>query len=79
MKLTVSSRNALPDSAFALPGRRYPIHDANHARDALARVSQFGTAAEKATVRRKVAMRFPSMSKAKPVDNMARVLMSLGR
>ncbi|GBQ22072.1 hypothetical protein AA0472_0650 [Acetobacter estunensis NRIC 0472] len=40
-KLTAAERNALPDSAFALPGRRYPIPDATHARDALARASEF--------------------------------------
>ncbi|MCH4142639.1 hypothetical protein [Acetobacter peroxydans] len=39
-RLTTEERNALPDSAFALPGRRYPIHDAAHARDALARASE---------------------------------------
>ena len=39
-KLTTAERNALPDSAFALPGRRYPIPDATHARDALARASE---------------------------------------
>lgn len=38
-RLTEEERNALPDSAFALPGRRYPIPDAAHARDALARAS----------------------------------------
>lgn len=40
-RLTAAERNALPDSAFALPGRRYPIPDATHARDALARASEF--------------------------------------
>ncbi|MFT9399705.1 hypothetical protein [Acetobacter sp.] len=39
-KLTAADRDALPDSAFALPGRRYPIPDATHARDALARASE---------------------------------------
>ncbi|GAA4505229.1 hypothetical protein HLH36_02195 [Gluconacetobacter aggeris] len=38
-RLTEEERNALPDEAFALPGRRYPIHDAAHARDALTRAS----------------------------------------
>lgn len=38
-RLTEEERNALPDEAFALPGRRYPIPDAAHARDALARAS----------------------------------------
>ncbi|NHN84867.1 hypothetical protein GOB93_09465 [Acetobacter musti] len=40
-KLSTEERNALPDSAFALPGRRYPIPDKTHARDALARASEF--------------------------------------
>ena len=53
-KLTTASRNAIPTSKFALPGRRYPIEDAAHARNALARVSQHGSPAEKTTVRRKV-------------------------
>ncbi len=44
-KLTAASRNALPTSTFALPARRYPIEDANHARNALARVAQHGTPA----------------------------------
>ncbi|QBL94161.1 hypothetical protein KSAC_19550 [Komagataeibacter saccharivorans] len=39
-RLTAAERDALPDSAFALPGRRYPIPDAPHARDALARASE---------------------------------------
>jgi hypothetical protein len=33
--LTPSEREALPTSAFALPGRRFPINDANHGRIAL--------------------------------------------
>ena len=39
-RLTEEERNTLPDDAFALPGRRYPIPDAAHARDALARASE---------------------------------------
>ena len=39
-KLTPAERKALPDSAFALPGRRYPIHDATHARNAIARADE---------------------------------------
>ncbi|MBM9402099.1 hypothetical protein JUN65_10955 [Gluconacetobacter azotocaptans] len=38
-RLTEEERAALPDTDFALPGRRYPIPDAAHARDALARAS----------------------------------------
>lgn len=39
-KLTSDERKALPDSAFALPGRRYPIPDAAHARNAIARAEE---------------------------------------
>jgi hypothetical protein len=60
--LDASERAALKTSDFALPGERaYPIHDANHARDALARVSQYGTPEEKAKVRAAVAKRYPKM------------------
>ena len=38
--LTTKERNALPDSAFALPGRRYPIVDKDHAVAAKARAEQ---------------------------------------
>ncbi len=60
--LDTAERNALPDHAFALPGRRYPIHNAAHARAALARVHQFGTEHEQATVEMKVAKRYPGMN-----------------
>jgi hypothetical protein len=60
-KLTTASRKKIPTNEFALPGRRYPIEDEAHARNALSRVSQDGTAAEKATVRRKVHRLFPNL------------------
>ena len=60
-KLTAATRKKIPASEFALPGRRYPIEDEAHARNALARVSQDGTPAEKATVRRKVDRMFPGL------------------
>lgn len=60
-KLTTKARKAIPGGEFALPGRRYPIEDKNHARNALARVSQHGSSAEKATVRRRVKEAFPSI------------------
>lgn len=59
--LSTKQRNSLPSSSFALPGRRYPIPDASHARNALARVSQFGSSEEKAKVRAAVARRYPGM------------------
>jgi hypothetical protein len=61
-KLTSEKRNSLPSSTFALPDRRYPINDASHARNALARVSQHGNPSEKATVRAKVRRRFPGIA-----------------
>ena len=51
-KLTAAQRKALPDSAFAIPSKRkYPVEDAAHRKNALSRVSQFGSPAEKAKVR----------------------------
>lgn len=64
-KLTTSERKALPSKDFALGKGRYPIEDASHARNALARVSQFGSPAEKAKVRAKVHAKYPGMGKPK--------------
>lgn len=60
-RLTTDERNALPGRDFALPGRRYPINDASHARNALARVSQHGTPAEKSKVRAAVHRKYPEI------------------
>lgn len=63
-QLTYQQRKRLPDSAFAIPSKRkYPIYDIAHARNALARVEQYGTSAEKAQVRRAVYRRYPSLKK----------------
>jgi hypothetical protein len=62
-RLTASTRRALPTGEFALPGRRYPIEDKAHARNALSRVSANGTPAEKATVRAKVHRKYPDIGK----------------
>lgn len=73
-RLTYGQRQAMPSSEFALPGKgtgpkgkgggSYPIPDAAHARNALARVSQHGTPAEKAAVRAKVHSRFPGIGQS---------------
>lgn len=63
-KLTTEGRKRLPGLDFALPGRRYPINDQSHARNALARVSQHGTPEEKAAVRRKVHSKYPGIEMA---------------
>jgi hypothetical protein len=60
--LNAIERNALPEKAFALPGRRYPYHDSAHARAALSRVAANGTASEQAIVRAKVKAKYPAMT-----------------
>ena len=55
---------------FAIPKKApgsgsYPIPDESHGRNALARVSQFGTSEEKAMVRAKVAKKFPNIKQRK--------------
>jgi hypothetical protein len=64
--LTTKARKALPKASFAIPSQRaYPIQDPGHAQAALARVSQFGTPAQKAQVRAAVAKKYPRMAKGK--------------
>ena len=61
-KLTYQERQALPDSAFAIPEKRkYPIHDLPHARNALARVAAFGTPEEKKRVYAAIKRRWPAL------------------
>ena len=70
-KLTTRGRKSLPKSAFALPSTRsksggkggYPIEDKAHARNALARVAQHGTPAQKVKVRTAVKRKYPSIGK----------------
>jgi hypothetical protein len=61
-KLTAATRNAIPTKDFAGPDRSYPINDASHARNALARVANKSPAL-KAKVRAKVHREYPSMGK----------------
>ena len=62
--LTSEQRKKLPKSAYAIPEKKaYPIHDANHARNALARVAQHGSEEEKARVRAAVKRRYPHIGK----------------
>jgi hypothetical protein len=67
-KLTAKARKEIAPKNFALPGGRYPIEDANHARAALSRVSANGTPAEKAEVRAKVHAKYPGIGVAKAVE-----------
>lgn len=59
--LSAAARRRIAPRNFALPGGRYPIHDASHARNALARVSQYGTPSEKSRVRAAVHRKHPSI------------------
>lgn len=61
-ELTSKKRKSLSDSDFAIPDKRkYPIHDKSHARNALSRVSQYGTPEEKSKVRAAVKNKYPDI------------------
>lgn len=61
-ELTTAARKRIAPGNFVFPKeRRYPIHDEAHARNALARVSQFGSASEKAAVRSAVRAKYPGI------------------
>jgi hypothetical protein len=65
-KLSSRGRKALKRSSFAILGKRaYPIHDRSHAANALARVSQHGSASQKAKVRAAVCRRYPGLPSCK--------------
>jgi hypothetical protein len=74
--LTSKKRAKLSKSDFAIKSKaktaeqkkesgNYPIPDEKHARNALARVAQHGTPAEKARVRAAVKKKFPSIGSDK--------------
>ena len=61
-RLTYEERKRLPAKDFVFPrSRKYPIENKAHARNALARVSRFGTAYEKRKVCNAVHRKFPSI------------------
>ena len=66
-KLTAAKRKAIPSKDFAGPDRSYPINDASHARNALARVSQHGTPTLQARVRSAVKRKYPNIKHQKRV------------
>ena len=59
--LTAEERDKIPDSDFALPGRKYPIHDEAHARNALARGAQNESPENLAKIRAAVKRKFPNI------------------
>lgn len=65
-KLTSAARKRLPGESFAFPGTKsYPIEDRKHGANALSRVSQHGSPSQKATVKRKVCAKYPSLPSCK--------------
>ena len=56
--LTAKRRNSLPTKEFAGPDRSYPIQDASHAQNALARASGKPVEAE---IRAKVHSKYPDI------------------
>ena len=65
-RLSASQRRNLPRGDFALSKqRKYPINDRSHARNALARVSQYGSPAQKARVRAAVRRRYPGIKQSR--------------
>jgi len=63
---TKAGRKRMSGKSFALPKqKKYRIDDLPHARNALARVSQHGSPAQKKAVRAAVVRKFPSLKKRK--------------
>ena len=60
-KLTTKARNKIPSKDFAGPDRSYPVEDAAHARNALARAAQHASPELKAKIRAKVHRKFPNI------------------
>lgn len=59
--LTTAKRKKLAPSQFAGPDRSYPIPDANHARNALARAAQNASPEEQDKIKAKVKRKFPGI------------------
>lgn len=62
--MLAATRAKIAPKNFAIPEKdKYPIHDAKHARLALAFVAMHGSPEEKARVRAKVYAKYPEMGK----------------
>lgn len=61
-------RSKMKPSSFAMPTeKRYPINDMAHARNAIARVGQHGSPAEKAKVYAAVKRKYPALAERSTV------------
>jgi len=72
----MAARKKRPTTAFAVPKKsrvggkgkgKYPIPDLAHARNALSRVQQHGSAAEKRMVKAAVKRKYPGLAKRSSV------------
>ncbi len=68
--LTSASRSLIKGENFALPGRRYPIHDEGHARAALSMVAAHGTPSEQTRVRAAVHAKYPGIGRDKEATSL---------
>lgn len=60
--LTTKQRKRLPKGRFGLLGqRKYPIPDESHARNALARASEFASPSERGEIERNVHRLYPGI------------------
>jgi hypothetical protein len=59
--LTTAARRRIPAKEFVGPRETYPIEDEVHARNALSRVSAYGSPAQKARVRAAVKRKYPDI------------------
>jgi len=63
---TKAGRKRMSSKQFGLPKqKKYRIDDLAHARNALARVSQHGSPAQKKAVRKAVTKKYPSLKRKK--------------
>ena len=62
-QLQAGQRQQIKGKNFAIPGKeKYPIHDVQHARNALVRVRQFGSPGEKSRVYSAVSKKYPALA-----------------
>jgi hypothetical protein len=75
-KLTAAKTRSLPTESFALPGKgkanvkgakgAYPIDTPGRAQNALGKAKRFANPAEQATIRKRVAAKYPGMKVTNP-------------
>jgi ribosome assembly protein YihI (activator of Der GTPase) len=74
-ELTAETRDSIKTKNFAIPkGRRYPIENEAHARNALARVDQHGSPGEKHQVYAAVAKKYPGLAARSSVPGVKKEL-----